>query len=172
MHPELNSLVRAPYFDTYLKTLESSDVLDCLLVSKKRFVEVISNLTDDQVNYRYQPNKWSIKELIIHLIDTEIIFNYRALRIGREVKAQNLEGFDENSYAQHVSVDSLSKEDLVRYFSSVRDSSMLLYKTFTEDQLSKIGVASDHKVEVKALFLINSGHTLHHLNIINERYLR
>lgn len=171
MHPELNSLVRAPYFDTYLKTLESSDVLDCLQVSKKRFVEVISNLTDDQMNYRYQPEKWSIKELVMHLIDTEIIFNYRALCIGREAEEQDLEGFDENDYAQQARIDRLSKDDLVSYFTSVRDSSMLLYKTFSGDQLNKIGVASGHKVEVRALFLINSGHTLHHLKIINERYL-
>ena len=171
MHPELNSLVRAPYFDTYLKTLESSDVQVCLQSTKQRFVEVISNLNDDQLNYRYQPDKWSIKELVIHLIDTEIIFNYRALRIGRDAEEKNLEGFDENVYAQQARVDRLSKDDLVSYFTSVRDSSMLLYKTFTEDQLNKIGVASGHKVEVRALFLINSGHTLHHLKIINERYL-
>lgn len=171
MHPELNSLVRAPYFDTYLKTLESSDVQDCLQSTKQRFVEVISNLTDDQMNYRYQSDKWTIKELVIHLIDTEMIFNYRALRIGRDMEEQDLEGFDENEYAQQARVDLLSKDDLVSYFTLVRDSSMLLHKTFSEDQLNKIGVASGHKVEVRALFLINSGHTLHHLKIINERYL-
>ncbi|HAQ71497.1 DinB family protein [Salibacteraceae bacterium] len=171
MHPDLNTLIRAPYFDTYLKTLDSANTLECLRYSKQKFIDVISNLSNDQLDYSYQSHKWSIKELIVHLIDTEIIFNYRALRIGRESVAQKLEGFDENAYASQANLDNLNKADLIAFFSSVRDSSMLLYKTFTSEQLNRIGEASNHNVQAKALFLINAGHTLHHLNIINERYL-
>lgn len=172
MHHDLNTLIRAPYFDTYLKTLESSDVEACLNYSKQKFIQLVTSLSEEQLKYRYLPEKWSIKELIMHLIDTEMIFNYRALRIGREVEVQTLIGFDENSYAQQANVATITKDELVQFFSSVRESTLLLYKTFTDEQLARVGNASGHNMQAKALFFINAGHTLHHLNIINERYLK
>jgi len=171
MHPELINLVKASYFDTYLKTLDSSDPTECLELSKRKFLEVVSEIPEHRLDHRYEQNKWSIKELIMHLLDTEMIFNYRALRIGREEAAQNLEGFDENAYANQARVDGLSKAELLHFFSTLRDSTILLYKSFSEDQLKKVGIASKHEVEVRALFLINAGHTLHHLHVIKERYL-
>lgn len=172
MHPEVNELTRAPYFDTYLKLLNSADIAVELEQSKTEFISLLNSLSDETMTYAYAPGKWTVKQVIQHIIETEMIFNYRAIRIGREDVTQNLDGFEENHYVANAHVSEMSNSDLVDFFNAVRTSTMFLVKSFDDAQLNKTGIASGHYVQVKALFLIQSGHTLHHLNVIKERYLK
>ena len=171
MHPEVNELIRAPYFDTYLKLLDSASIEDNLKLSQEALTDLLQSIPEEKMAYAYAPGKWTIKQLIQHIIETEMIFNYRAIRIGREDVTQNLDGFEENHYAASAETSGMTKEDLVDFFKAVRTSTVHLAKTFNAQQLEKSGIASGHYVQVKALFLIQSGHTLHHLNVIRERYL-
>lgn len=170
MISELQSLIRTPYFDTYLKLVESSDLRYELRASQTSFLQLIRSLSDDQLNYRYAPEKWTIAQVIYHTIECEIIFNYRALTIAKEAHAE-LPGFDENEYTAAAHVEDATVEQLAAFFDSTRQSTLGLLSTLDEAQLQKTGLANGNEVQVSALFYITSGHTRHHQNVINERYL-
>ncbi|MBT3648621.1 MAG: DinB family protein [Flavobacteriales bacterium] len=172
MHPEVNELIRAPYFDTYLKLLDSASIEEGLNHSSKELRDLLETIPDDQLDYSYAPGKWTVKQVIQHVIETEMIFNYRAIRIGREDVTQNLDGFEENHFAANAQTADMTNADLAEFFTAVRMSTKHLVSTFSATQLDKSGIASGHYVQVKALFLIQAGHTLHHLNVIRERYLK
>ncbi|NQV52164.1 MAG: DinB family protein [Flavobacteriales bacterium] len=168
----LDALTRPAYFDTYLGHLESDDILVELERSGKELNALIASMTEEQLDHRYAPGKWSIRQVVQHLVDTELIFNYRAIRIGREETSQNLEGFDENAYAAKADGSRLSGSDLMAFFHAVRTSTGLLYQTFSDTQLELVGIASGNRIQIKSLFYINAGHTLHHAAVIRERYLQ
>ncbi|MEQ9187946.1 MAG: DinB family protein [Cryomorphaceae bacterium] len=172
MLPELDALQRSAYFDTYLEHLVSDDLAAELIRSSKELEALISPLSGEQMEFRYAPEKWSVRQVVQHLIDTELIFNYRALRIGREVAPQKLDGFDENEYANRADLSNLTNSELLEFFTSTRQSTCYLAKTFSEAQLERVGIASGHRIQVKALFYITAGHALHHANVIRERYLQ
>lgn len=171
MISSLQRLVRTPYFDTYLNHLTTDNLHEALVQSEVFMVDILKNLNDDDLQKRYASDKWTIAEVVHHIIETEMIFNYRALRIARESEPQNIEGFDENLYAQESYLESFTVEELIQFFKAQRQSTMLLLKTFKPAQLEKIGVASGKEVQTEALFYITAGHTLHHAKVILERYL-
>jgi len=164
------TLIRNPYFDTYLNHLETDDMQEALTSSAQFLIDMISPLSEQQMEYKYAPGKWSIREVVLHTIETELIFNYRALRIAREKAPQNLDGFDENAYVEE-SVVRMSKEEVFAYFDATRKATLSMINTFSDDQMKKTGVASGHEIQVEALFFIQSGHTLHHAKVIRDRYI-
>lgn len=171
MNPDFSDLTYAPYFNTYLAKLKSRDVLTALNDSEQRFVNLLSNMSETQWSYAYAENKWTLAQVVQHVIETEIIFGFRALTFSRESTPIDLMGFDENSYAASGNAQFLTGAELIAYFKSVRTTTRMLYKTSNKDQLIKIGKASNNLIQVEALFLVTAAHTLHHVEIIEQRYL-
>ena len=124
----------------------------------------------DKFDYSYAEGKWTIKEIIQHIIDTERIFAYRALRISRNDKTP-LPGFDENDYVDNTNAKRRGIQDLLSEFSAVRHSNLLMYKSFSDEQLRRIGIASNNEVSVRALGFLILGHLKHHQKVFQERYL-
>lgn len=156
------------YVDAALKT--NKNILDNLQFSLNEVFEVLGDLSVEKQNYAYAEEKWTIKELVQHIIDTERVFAYRAFRISRNDK-ENLLGFDENEFMDNTNVENIAYIDLLKEFSQVRKSTITLYKGFSEEMLLKIGTASEQSISVRALGVLLSGHVLHHLSVIKERYL-
>ena len=133
-------------------------------------VSFISNISSEKLEYRYAEGKWTIKDILLHLIDAERIFAYRALRIGRGDKTP-LAGFEENGYVINANANSRSVESLINEFQLVRKSTLELFQNFSEEQLAYLGTSSDNIISVRAIGFIISGHQNHHLKVIVERYL-
>ena len=120
--------------------------------------------------FRYDKEKWTIKEFVQHLIDTERILSYRALRFSRNGPS-NLQGFDEDWYVENSNGNDRNFNDLLEEFNIIRKSTISLFKSFTDKMLSNFGTVNGSDVTVRALGFIIAGHQMHHLNIIKEKYL-
>ena len=161
-----------PFYEVYVsKALKlNNSIVESLVISSELFFEVLSQVPKDKELFAYAENKWTIKELVSHMIDTERIMAYRALRISRNDKADLL-SFNENDFVLHANANEIPFEDLLKEFSLVRKATILMFKSFNDELISRVGKASGSDLSVKALGYILSGHVLHHLNIIKERYL-
>ncbi|REG99400.1 DinB family protein [Flavobacterium aquicola] len=155
---------------TYIQTLENVELFEELEISLHDFIKFVQNIPLDKFDYSYAEGKWTIKEIIQHIIDTERIFAYRALRISRNDKTP-LPGFEENDYANNTDAKSRSIQDLLTEFSAVRHSNLLMFKSFSNEQLRRIGTASNHEISVRAIGFILLGHLKHHKRVFAERYL-
>lgn len=155
---------------TYINALENVELFEELEISLHDFIKFVQNIPMDKFDYSYSEGKWTIKEIIQHIIDTERIFAYRALRISRNDKTP-LPGFEENDYAINTDAKSRSIQDLLSEFSAVRHSNILMFKSFSDEQLKRIGIASNHEVSVRALGFLLLGHVKHHQKVFAERYL-
>jgi len=160
----------APYYATYISKVEEADLVEELEISVHEFIKFVQNIPLDKYDYSYAEGKWTIKDIIQHLMDSERIFAYRALRIARNDKTP-LASFEENEYAAIAGANQRSIRDLLTELAIVRQSTIALFKTFSEDVLKRIGVASGYDVSVRALGVIIIGHQKHHQRIFMERYL-
>jgi len=124
----------------------------------------------DRIDYRYAEGKWSIRESLVHLIDTEQIFAYRALRISRG-DLTPLAGFNQDDYIRDNDFSHITPWDILEEFTFQRRATLSMIKKFTEEQINRVGVASDTNTSVRALIYIMAGHAQHHINLFNERYL-
>jgi uncharacterized damage-inducible protein DinB len=150
-----------------VKAVGIVDVLDAQLAETMDFLNTID---ETKSLYRYAEGKWSIRDIIQHLIDSERIFIYRALRIARNDKTP-IEGFEENDYAREASADKRSWSGLILELELLRMANLQLWKNFSEEEWKAMGVASGFPVSVRALAYISAGHERHHLGVIKERYL-
>jgi hypothetical protein len=157
-------------FDIYIKLVPSDDLLSYFDSLDESIPSLASTLTEDQLLYRYAPNKWSIKDVFNHMIDCERIYCYRALCIARGEK-KSLPGFEENEYASFAHADKRDKEDIINDYKTVRAATISLYKSFDEEMLNRVGIANDSKRSVRSIGYLAAGHELHHLGVIKERYL-
>ena len=132
--------------------------------------ELISPLSEDKMNYRYAPGKWSLKDMIVHLSDSERIFVYRALRFSRGDETA-LAGFEESDYAEYARASERDKEDILREFCLVREASISFVESLSDEALNRKGIANGFSVSVRLLVNLLYGHHKHHLNIMRERYL-
>ncbi|RTY86327.1 DinB family protein [Flavobacterium sp. GT3R68] len=160
----------ASYYSSYIQALENVELIEELEVSVHEFIRFVQNIPMDKFDYRYSEGKWTIKDIIQHLIDAERIFSYRALRISRNDKTP-LPGFEENDYVENTNANDRGIQDLLTEMAVVRQSTISLYKSFTQEQLQRIGTASDKEVSVRAIGFIIIGHQKHHQRIFQERYL-
>jgi len=162
----------APFYRPYIEALVKNDksILDNLENTYTQSMNLLKDLPEEKQLFRYADGKWTVKELIQHLIDSERILSYRALRFARR-DTKDLPGFEEGDYVLNSDGNGREYIDLLEEFSSVRKSSILLYKSFDKNALLRIGKANGSVMSVRALGYIISGHLQHHLNIINERYL-
>ncbi len=159
------------YYHRYINQVTEGDLTKAFQKHQTELVSALIAIPDEKWNYRYAEGKWSIKEVVQHVIDGERIFCYRGLCFARKDKTP-LPGFDENTYAEASKADKRSKEDLVEELKTVQRSSAQMFASFNEEQLNEDGVANGKPVYVKALGFILIGHALHHKNILMERYLK
>jgi len=136
----------------------------------QNFPEFIENIPDSKLGYAYDDEKWTVAEVLVHLIDTERIFQYRALRFSRGDMTP-LPGFEQDDYVPESDTHRRSKESIVEEYRAVRKSTIALFTNFDRQTMQRTGVASDSKMSVAALGFIISGHQKHHRNVIRDRYL-
>ena len=169
--PQVDLTRIPPYYHKYINLVESLSLNEALEKYQTELVSILSELPEELWNYRYAPGKWSIKELVQHLIDGDRVFCYRALRFARHDQTE-LPGFDENLFAEYSEADHRSREELLEELKSVQRSSALMFQSFSEDQLNQSGVANGNSVYVGGLGYIIAGHTRHHMQVLQERYLK
>jgi len=155
---------------TYINALENVELLEELEISLHDFIRFVREIPMDKFDYRYAEGKWTIKDIIQHIIDAERIFAYRALRISRNDQTP-LPGFEENDYVENTNANGRSIQELLTEFSAVRHSNLLLFKSFSEEQLIRMGISSNHPISVRALGFLIIGHQKHHQRVFQERYL-
>lgn len=158
------------YFKRYVDQVPEEDLLTAFENQLPVITQLLSSITEEKSMYAYDTGKWTLKELLQHMIDTERIFNYRALCIARKEKA-SLPGFDENAYAEHSNANARSWQDLVEEFLAVRKSTGFLYKSFSAEALEYAGISNNNPVTVNSLGFTTIGHFYHHKKIMEERYL-
>lgn len=157
----------APYFQKYIDQVMGSDVIEQL--KDKTLVEALDTLSPVQWAYRYAPEKWSVKEVVKHLSDTERVFAYRALRIGRNDMTP-LPGFDQDIYAEASDADGQSAGALMRELSNVRAATIDLYESFSDTAIDRVGLAGEATTSVLALGFMIVGHQNHHIKLFKELY--
>jgi uncharacterized damage-inducible protein DinB len=162
----------APFYANYVALAEqnSGNILQTLAALQHSTFQNFSSITADKQDYAYADGKWTIKQLLSHMIDAERIFAYRVLCILRSDQTP-LPGFDENTYVNNTDLNNRTLADLAAEFKVVREANLHLYNSITDKQSMFTGTASDSRVSVRALLYIIAGHELHHLNILKERYL-
>ena len=159
-----------PYTQAYLDQVPAeADPLTQLRQQAQEVQQELAALTEAQALLRYAPGKWSPKQVLLHLVDAERIFTYRALRFARG-DAQELPGFDENSFAANSEADDRPLAALLAEYQAVRAATLAFFSILNAGQLDQAGRASGHPVSVRALLFIAAGHEQHHLRILRERY--
>jgi len=161
---ELNS-----YYNTYISKAGTQTLLEGLKDSGQKTYDFLNSISEEKFDYAYAEDKWTIKELVQHIIDTERVFAYRALRIARQDKTP-LVGFEQNDFALNSDANRRTKEDLLSEYKIVRNSTVALFNSFTNKMLLSKGIASDSPLSVRAAGFITIGHEIQHCNIIKELY--
>jgi hypothetical protein len=149
-------------------SLVANDVLYVLEDQSNTLPKLINSLVE-KADYAYAPGKWTVKELVGHIIDTERILVYRLMCIARGEIA-SLPGFDEDSYVANAHFKDRSLFSLAEEFTLLRKANLYLLKSFNETELDKLGIANNNQISVRAIIWVLAGHIIHHINIINERY--
>jgi hypothetical protein len=158
----------APYYANYI-ILADVDIITTLHQQAEAFPAYLRNIPTHLQDYRYAAGKWTVKEVVGHIIDTERIMAYRALRIARADETP-LPGFEQDAYVPVNKVASRGLDNLADEFAALRKANMFLIDSFGEEELARMGTASGYPVSVKALLFIMAGHVQHHVNIFEERY--
>lgn len=158
------------YYDRYIALVPEGDLLAQLSQQMDETLALLRSIPETQAGFRYAPDKWSIKELVGHLIDTERIFSHRALRFARNDRTP-LPGYEQDDYVRNGSFDDCQLEELAGEFESVRRSTLSLFKNLAKDAWMRKGIANESEVSVRALAYIIAGHELHHREILRSRYL-
>ena len=160
----------APHYAKYIDLVPDQDLLAHLEIQARHFEALLAGIDADRALFRYEPGKWSVKDLVGHVIDTERIMAYRLLRIARG-DTTPLAGFEMDDYVRAAKADARSLEDLASEFSAVRGATLALLRSLDPEALARKGTASGHPVSAAALAHIIPGHLAHHGRILEERYL-
>lgn len=157
-------------FKNYVKQVDETDVLQALRLSGARMQVLIHSIPDDKIDYRYAEGKWTVREVLCHILDAERIFAYRALRFARNDSTQ-LPGFDENIYVPESNANGRSLKKISEEFTHLRASTVDMFESFTEEMLRRRGVAGVNEISVLAYGFVIAGHENYHRKILTERYL-
>ena len=168
---ELNASEYAAYFQSYINQVSNEyTLIEELEISVHRLIKFVQNIPMDKFDYRYAEGKWTIKDILQHLIDAERIFSYRALCFARNDQSK-LPGFEENEYVDEAHANQRSIQELLTELAVVRQSTLSLFKSFTLEDMKRIGTASDNPMSARAVGFIIIGHQNHHQRVFEERYL-
>ncbi len=158
-----------PYYGRYISLVPGQDLVQTLERQIAHTLHTLRSVTEENSLYRYAPGKWSVKEVLGHLIDAERIFTCRALRFARKDPTP-LPGFDQDPYVEAANFDSHPWNNLIAEFEHVRRSTILFFRALAPDDLLRTGTASGNAITVRALGYIIAGHELHHMAILRDRY--
>jgi len=159
-----------PYFKNYVDQVPEEDLAVAIKNQAPVLEKFLRSIPEEKAGYAYDTGKWTLREVLQHLIDAERIFNYRALCIARGEKV-SLPGFDENSYADNSNANSRNWQDLVEEMLAVRRSTEFMYASFTADMLAASGLSNNKPATVLSFGFVTIGHVYHHKKIVEERYL-
>jgi hypothetical protein len=159
----------APHYGRYVALVTGHDIVDSLAHQSVATEAYLKSLPPSMSEFRYAPGKWSVKEVIAHVIDSERVFAYRALSFARGDAAQ-LPGFEQDDWMKALSLGDVSLESLIDEYKDVRGSTVHLFGHLSPDAWKRRGTASDNPVTVRALAYIIAGHELHHLKVLREKY--
>ena len=157
-------------YHNYIAQVPENNLMEAFKKGTASFIQFFENIPSSKYDHRYAEGKWTIKEVLQHIIDGERVFAYRALRFARKDPTP-LPGFDENIFAANAKADKRNWNYLLEEFKTVRKSSEQLFTSFDEEQLNATGIASNHSNYVLGFGYIIVGHSLHHMKVIKERYL-
>ena len=158
------------FYATYLNMITNDEeLLQCLEEEKERFIQFADKLTTAQLKHKYAEGKWTVAEVLIHIIDTERIFQYRAFRFSRNDMTP-LPGFEQDGYVLESESEKRTKESIIEEFLYVRDVTINMFKLMSDEKLRRVGTASGMPWSVSALGFVISGHQRHHAKILRERY--
>ena len=160
----------APYYQGYVGQVNESDIMAVLRSEIDDLDVLLGRVPADKETYAYAEGKWTIREIVGHLIDGERVFGYRALCIARG-EQQNLPGFEQDDYMRTAPYNHVDLEDLLSELRLVRLSNIAMFRTLDEEAWSRVGTANNNQVTVRALAFIMAGHLRHHMKVLQERYL-
>ncbi len=158
------------YFQKYVAQVPEEDLLTAFQNQLPVVKEFLSKIDEEKSAYAYAEGKWTLKEVLQHIIDTERIFNYRALCMARKETA-SLPGFDENNYAANSNGNGRKWQDMVEEFLTVRKGTEIMFKSFTDEMLETSGVSNNNPATVNSIGFTTLGHFYHHKKVMEERYL-
>ncbi|MFK7809717.1 MAG: DinB family protein [Saprospiraceae bacterium] len=161
----------ADYYQTYISKVQKDDFLEVLKDNTPKVLSFFGNLSEEQWLFRYAPSKWSIKEVAMHIIDTERIMAYRALRIARGDQTP-MAGYEQDDYVPLSKADERTSESILKEYEAVRQSSIQLFEYFDDNHLDTIGMASGCPFTPRALGFILAGHETHHVGVVERIYLK
>ncbi|WP_419211422.1 DinB family protein [Maribacter sp. X9] len=158
------------FYTTYLNMMDSDEeIVECLRDERESFLEFAKSLSQEQLQHRYAKGKWTVAELLIHIIDTERIFLYRAFRFSRNDMTP-LPGFEQDGYVLESDSEKRTKESIIEEFINVREVTLNMFELISEEKLTRVGMASGMPWSVGAIGFVISGHQRHHFKILRERY--
>ena len=158
------------FYHGYVDRVPENDLVQALIHSLPKLQEFVKKIPVSKYEHRYGPDKWKLKEVLIHMADTERVMQYRALRFSRNDQIP-LPGFEEKDYIKNSNSDNLSFGEIVDDLVNVRKSTISFFKSCSEEMLMRNGLANNGSVTVRAIGYIIAGHQLHHMNVIKDRYL-
>lgn len=160
----------AEYYFTYIDQVPAGDIREVLAAQASDLQPLFESISEERSLHRYGPDKWSIRELLSHVNDTERVFTFRALWFARGFDLP-MPSFDQNIAVAGAAADARTWASHVEEFNAIRAASLALFRSLPEDAWSRQGIASGHGVTVRALAFITAGHTAHHVRVVRERYL-
>jgi hypothetical protein len=160
----------APYYGTYVNKVADGDILQTLERQLSEYRSALGALAETAALYRYAPGKWSVKQVLGHVIDSERVFAYRAMRIAR-ADSTPLPGYDENHFVANASFDKRPLTSLLEEFEHLRRSNICLFGSLSPDEAARRGTANQLAVSVRAIIYIAAGHAAHHLAVLRDKYL-
>lgn len=159
-----------PYYNPYIQHLQGENVLEALEQGLIEVNDLMASLTEEKLRSAYAEGKWTIKEVLQHIMDTERIFCNRALRFARNDKT-DLPGFEQDDYVPFSGANERNSMEMLREYNAIRQATIMLFQGFSDEMLSRVGVASKNNMSVRAIAHVVTGHERHHMNVIKERYL-
>ena len=160
----------AAFYETYIALVPQTDIVSALEAQRLQMTQLLTACSERDGNFRYAPEKWTMKEVIGHLTDCERIFTYRALRIARG-DLTPLAGFEQDDYVRAAGYARRQLREVAEEFATVRIATVAFYRSLDEEAWVRRGVANKNEVSVRALAFITAGHELHHRRLLEERYL-
>ncbi|WP_136465256.1 DinB family protein [Flagellimonas onchidii] len=159
-----------PFYHNYILSVGDDDLLTEMGKGRDELVSLLESVSENKLSYAYAEGKWTLAELLLHVIDAERVFQYRALRFARN-DSTPLAGFDQDIYVPKSNASKRKKEDIIQEYKTVRESTLSLFRTFDKEALLRVGTASGSEMSTRAMGFIICGHQAHHLKIVRERYL-
>jgi hypothetical protein len=165
-----SEIITAETYQGYLDLVKENDFRDAIARNTKQFRKLLKSIPRKKIDYAYADGKWTIREMLQHVIDCERVFAYRALRLSR-LDPTPLASFDEQSWGKHAGGASRRWKDLLDEFEAVRAATVYLFDSLSDDQLRFVGTANGRPINAFTIGYVLTGHVAHHINLIRERYL-